>query len=82
MLGQSCSSAILMITTMDYRHATHSPSRVPAAPVQRPGPPIWVAMRRCNPAPLRRAARYDGAFPIETRLAQVRGVLADGPPTR
>lgn len=33
-------------------------------PVQRPHPPIWVAMRYGNKAPLRRAARYDGVFPI------------------
>ena len=34
------------------------------APLQRPGPPVWVAVRRGNPAPLRRAARHDGVFPI------------------
>ncbi|HVM28028.1 MAG TPA: LLM class flavin-dependent oxidoreductase [Mycobacteriales bacterium] len=34
-------------------------------PVQRPGPPVWVAMRHGNRAPLRRAARHDGVFPIE-----------------
>ena len=34
-------------------------------PVQRPRPPIWVALRRGNTAPLRRAARYEGMFPIE-----------------
>ena len=33
-------------------------------PVQRPGPPVWVAVRRGNRAPLRRAARWDGVFPI------------------
>lgn len=33
-------------------------------PVQRPGPPVWVALRRGNQAPLRRAARHDGMFPI------------------
>lgn len=33
-------------------------------PVQLPHPPIWVAMRYGNPAPLRRAARWDGVFPI------------------
>lgn len=44
-------------------------------PVQRPGPPVWVAMRYGNKAPLRRAARHDGAFPIEVehpdQLAQI-----------
>lgn len=34
-------------------------------PVQRPGPPVWVAMRYGNAAPLRRAARHEGVFPIE-----------------
>ncbi len=34
-------------------------------PVQRPGPPVWVALRRGNRGPLRRAARYDAMFPIE-----------------
>lgn len=42
-------------------------------PVQRP--PVWVAARYGNPRPLRRAARYDGVFPIELeqpdQLAQV-----------
>lgn len=33
-------------------------------PVQLPHPPVWVAMRYGNQAPLRRAARYDGVFPI------------------
>lgn len=33
-------------------------------PVQRPRPPVWVALRHGNRAPLRRAARYDGMFPI------------------
>jgi alkanesulfonate monooxygenase SsuD/methylene tetrahydromethanopterin reductase-like flavin-dependent oxidoreductase (luciferase family) len=34
-------------------------------PVQRPAPPVWIALRRGNPAPLRRAVRHDGMFPIE-----------------
>ena len=33
-------------------------------PVQRPGIPVWVAARYGNRAPLRRAAKYDGVFPI------------------
>jgi alkanesulfonate monooxygenase SsuD/methylene tetrahydromethanopterin reductase-like flavin-dependent oxidoreductase (luciferase family) len=32
-------------------------------PVQ-PAIPIWVAVRYGNPRPLRRAARYDGVFPV------------------
>lgn len=34
-------------------------------PVQRPGPPVWVAVRYGNRKPLRRAARQDGVFPID-----------------
>lgn len=34
-------------------------------PVQRPRIPVWVAGRWPNRAPLRRAARWDGVFPIE-----------------
>lgn len=33
-------------------------------PVQRPGPPVWVGMRQGSHAPLRRAARHDGVFPV------------------
>ncbi len=33
-------------------------------PVQRPRIPVWVASRFPNPAPVRRAARWDGWFPI------------------
>jgi alkanesulfonate monooxygenase SsuD/methylene tetrahydromethanopterin reductase-like flavin-dependent oxidoreductase (luciferase family) len=35
------------------------------APVQRPRIPIWVATRWPHRRPLRRAARFDGLFPIE-----------------
>ena len=34
-------------------------------PLQRPGPPVWVAVRSGNRAPLRRAARHDGVFPVD-----------------
>lgn len=47
-------------------------------PVQRPGPPIWVAARYGNPRPLRRAAQHDGVFPIEIDSAdQLAEVVAD-----
>jgi alkanesulfonate monooxygenase SsuD/methylene tetrahydromethanopterin reductase-like flavin-dependent oxidoreductase (luciferase family) len=35
------------------------------APVQQPRIPIWVAARWPHRRPLRRAARYDGLFPID-----------------
>ena len=47
-------------------------------PVRRPGPPVWVAARYGNPKPLRRAARYDGVFPIEIEQpAQLAEVVAE-----
>jgi alkanesulfonate monooxygenase SsuD/methylene tetrahydromethanopterin reductase-like flavin-dependent oxidoreductase (luciferase family) len=36
-------------------------------PVQRPRPPIWVAGRPGFPAPVRRARRYDGFFPVDVQ---------------
>jgi alkanesulfonate monooxygenase SsuD/methylene tetrahydromethanopterin reductase-like flavin-dependent oxidoreductase (luciferase family) len=33
-------------------------------PVQRPGVPVWIAGLRGNARPIRRAARYDGFFPV------------------
>jgi alkanesulfonate monooxygenase SsuD/methylene tetrahydromethanopterin reductase-like flavin-dependent oxidoreductase (luciferase family) len=32
-------------------------------PIQRPRPPVWVAVHGTNRGPVRRAARWDGAFP-------------------
>ena len=54
-------------------------------PVQRPRPPIWVGVRYGNLAPLRRAARFDGVFPVLVRnpdqLAEVvAGVAAHRAP--
>lgn len=34
-------------------------------PLQRPRPPIWVAVRQGNCVPLARAARYEGVFPVD-----------------
>jgi alkanesulfonate monooxygenase SsuD/methylene tetrahydromethanopterin reductase-like flavin-dependent oxidoreductase (luciferase family) len=57
-------------------------------PVQRPRIPVWVAGRWPNRRPLRRAARWDGLFPIELpgpdALATLAGELdglrsGDGP---
>jgi hypothetical protein len=56
-------------------------------PVQRPHPPVWIAVRGDNKAPLRRAARWQGVFPIDLRdpdhlasvvddVARVRGDLS------
>ena len=45
-------------------------------PVQRPRPPIWLAARTTNRAPLRRAARFDGVFAIEVALDELVRMLA------
>ena len=46
--------------------------------VQRPVPPVWIALRRGNRAPLRRAARHAGMFPIEIdSAAQLAEIVAD-----
>ena len=42
-------------------------------PLQRPGIPIWLAARTMARAPLRRAARHDGLFPIEVDAGRDRG---------
>lgn len=50
-------------------------------PVQRPGVPVWVAAFPGNLRPLRRAARYDGCFPVNLespdQLAETAGRLAE-----
>jgi alkanesulfonate monooxygenase SsuD/methylene tetrahydromethanopterin reductase-like flavin-dependent oxidoreductase (luciferase family) len=46
------------------------------APLQRPRIPIWVASRWPNRRPLRRAARWDGLFPIELPEPDALGELA------
>ena len=52
-------------------------------PVQRPGPPVWVAARYGSRRPLARAARHDGLFPIgidqPEQLAEVVAVVEPGP---
>ena len=45
-------------------HYTVDGMRFLPRPVQRPGVPVWVAGFYGKPRPLRRAARYDGFFPI------------------
>jgi alkanesulfonate monooxygenase SsuD/methylene tetrahydromethanopterin reductase-like flavin-dependent oxidoreductase (luciferase family) len=45
-------------------HYTADGIRFLPRPVQRPGIPVWVAGFPGNAKPLRRAARYDGFFPV------------------
>jgi alkanesulfonate monooxygenase SsuD/methylene tetrahydromethanopterin reductase-like flavin-dependent oxidoreductase (luciferase family) len=62
-------------------HYTLDGIRFLPRPVQQPGVPVWVAGLPGSSRPLRRAARYDGFFPINLshsdQLAEVSAVLAD-----
>jgi alkanesulfonate monooxygenase SsuD/methylene tetrahydromethanopterin reductase-like flavin-dependent oxidoreductase (luciferase family) len=55
-------------------------AQVLPTPEQQPRPPVWLACRHPNKVPLRRAARYDGVFPISDDGplggAEVREILA------
>jgi alkanesulfonate monooxygenase SsuD/methylene tetrahydromethanopterin reductase-like flavin-dependent oxidoreductase (luciferase family) len=46
-------------------------------PVQRPRIPVWVAGRWPNRRPMRRAARWDGFFPIDLSSPEQLAAIAD-----
>ncbi len=50
--------------TTTGEHYTVDGMRFLPRPVQRPGVPVWVAGFYGKPRPLRRAAQYQGFFPI------------------
>ncbi|WP_354700730.1 F420-dependent glucose-6-phosphate dehydrogenase [Paraconexibacter sp. AEG42_29] len=50
---------------LDGEHYTVDTKPFAPRPVQDPRPPIWLASRGEAKRPLRRAARYEGWFPIE-----------------
>jgi alkanesulfonate monooxygenase SsuD/methylene tetrahydromethanopterin reductase-like flavin-dependent oxidoreductase (luciferase family) len=50
-------------------HYTVDGVRFLPRPVQRPGVPVWVAGYPGKPRPMRRAARYDGFFPVDLESA-------------
>lgn len=56
---------------------------LPPPPVQQPRIPIWVAARYPNRRPVRRAARWDGLFPIDLpgpdELAELVAEVPAGP---
>jgi alkanesulfonate monooxygenase SsuD/methylene tetrahydromethanopterin reductase-like flavin-dependent oxidoreductase (luciferase family) len=62
-------------------HYTVDGIRFLPRPVQRQGVPVWVAGYPGNARPLRRAARYDGYFPLDLahpdQLADIAGALAE-----
>jgi alkanesulfonate monooxygenase SsuD/methylene tetrahydromethanopterin reductase-like flavin-dependent oxidoreductase (luciferase family) len=59
-------------------HYTVDGIRFLPRPVQRPGVPVWVAGYYGKPRPLRRAARYQGFFPLGVdRPEQLAEIVAD-----
>src|ERR671915_40940 len=50
-------------------HYTVDGMRFLPRPVQRPGVPVWIAGYYGNARPMRRAARYDGFFPVDLESA-------------
>ena len=60
-------------------HYTVDGIRFLPRPVQQPGVPVWVAGFPGKPRPLRRAARYDGFFPVNLsdpgQLAEVTATI-------
>jgi alkanesulfonate monooxygenase SsuD/methylene tetrahydromethanopterin reductase-like flavin-dependent oxidoreductase (luciferase family) len=46
-------------------------------PIQQPRIPVWVAGRYPNRRPLRRAAKWDGFFPIEMPGPEALGEMRD-----
>jgi alkanesulfonate monooxygenase SsuD/methylene tetrahydromethanopterin reductase-like flavin-dependent oxidoreductase (luciferase family) len=59
-------------------HYTVDGMRFLPRPVQRPGVPVWVAGYYGKPKPMRRAARYQGFFPLGLeRPEQLAEVVAD-----
>ena len=59
-------------------HYTVAGMRFLPRPVQRPGVPVWVAGFYGKPRPLRRAARFQGFFPVNLEHpAQLTEIVAD-----
>jgi alkanesulfonate monooxygenase SsuD/methylene tetrahydromethanopterin reductase-like flavin-dependent oxidoreductase (luciferase family) len=62
-------------------HYTVDTMRFLPRPVQRPGIPVWVAGYYGKPRPVRRAARYQGFFPVNLehpdQLAEIAAALAE-----
>jgi alkanesulfonate monooxygenase SsuD/methylene tetrahydromethanopterin reductase-like flavin-dependent oxidoreductase (luciferase family) len=47
-------------------------------PLQQPRPPVWVGARWPHRAPLRRAARWDGVFPVDVPSPDALAEYVDG----
>lgn len=77
--GAELLAALLEGAAIDHRgrHYTASGGVALRPPSQqRPRPPLWFAMQGPAPRPLRRATRYEGAFPIDVDADGV-GRVAD-----
>ncbi len=68
--GADLLACLLSGDEVDHRGRFFTADHVtfPPSPVQRPHPPIWLASRGRAQRPVRRAARYQGLFPIEVDL--------------
>jgi alkanesulfonate monooxygenase SsuD/methylene tetrahydromethanopterin reductase-like flavin-dependent oxidoreductase (luciferase family) len=72
--GAALLADLLAGEEVDHRGQYFTAEQVRFRPtsVQRPRPPLWFASRGQARRPVRRAARYDGLFPIEVDLDQFR----------
>jgi alkanesulfonate monooxygenase SsuD/methylene tetrahydromethanopterin reductase-like flavin-dependent oxidoreductase (luciferase family) len=61
------------------RHYRVARTRFVPTPVQRPRIPVWVAGLYGRQGPLRRAARYDGYFPIRIGQDDLEGLPVEAP---
>lgn len=58
------------------KHFVADGALVLPTPVQQPRIPLWFAARGAARNPVRRAARYDGLFPVDVTADQLRAMLA------
>ncbi len=81
--GQRLDESVSLIDSWLTRgHANHRGAHFVAVdvtfgpcPAQDPRPPFWFAVRGEHTRPARRAARYEGVFPIEVDLDQLKRLL-------
>jgi alkanesulfonate monooxygenase SsuD/methylene tetrahydromethanopterin reductase-like flavin-dependent oxidoreductase (luciferase family) len=52
------------------RHYTVRDAQFLPTPLQKPRPPIWIAGRWPAKRPFRRAARWDGVFPLDDEIGE------------
>jgi alkanesulfonate monooxygenase SsuD/methylene tetrahydromethanopterin reductase-like flavin-dependent oxidoreductase (luciferase family) len=57
--------------SFEGEHFTVRDAQFLPAPLQRPRPPVWIAGRWPSKRPFRRAARWDGVFPLYQDVSEV-----------